>query len=372
MSSVIFAANRGFALERSRAGLLQRWRHAGYQTVIATADDAYAQRLEASGSILETVNFDRGGLSPRNDLSALGRMHKLIAKYDPCLIHLFNAKPLLFGCLAAGGRSRCKIVSTITGLGHAFIKGRLTRRAAQLGYQWLLKRSDVVIFQNNDDMALFLEHRWVRPDRARLVLGSGVDVTAFQPLYRLSERKIIRVGMVARALRSKGVLEFLEAAGRLQKKYAKVEFVFGGELDPHNPDAIPPPDLDAALARTGVEFVGYVDDMPRFLQSLDIYVLPSYREGMPRTVLEASASGLPVVATDAPGLRQAVDHGVTGLLVPVRDADAVADAMESLIEDPVLRRQMGAAGRRKAEGEFDIQAVEKTYVDIYRALGIDI
>ncbi|HEX6387492.1 MAG TPA: glycosyltransferase family 4 protein [Anaerolineae bacterium] len=344
---------------------------AGWQVVAATADDAWATQLSAVGVTLEPVSFNRGGLALFWDVRAILALTRIYRRYRPALIHHFNAKPVILGSLAALFAGSDRVVNTITGLGHAFIDGGTTRHLTATGYSLLLSRSAATIFQNADDLYLFVERGWIPAQLARLIVSSGVDTARFRPAPTTrAPAGSPGVLMVARLLGQKGVGEFVEAANLVKERYPAVCFQLAGERDRVHPDAVGEKWIHAVTNQGVIEFLGYLSNMPQQLHQTDIFVLPSYREGAPRVLLEAAACGLPVVATDVPGCREMVLDGVTGLLVPPQDSRALARAIIELLQKPELRRQMGQAGRKRVEAEFDIRAITEKYLAVYRNIGL--
>lgn len=350
---------------------MQHFVSAGWQVVAATADDSWATRLSTIGVTVEPVSFSRGGLALFWDVRALLALTRLYRRYRPALIHHFNAKPVILGSLAALLAGSHRVVNTITGLGHVFIRGGVTRYLAATAYSLLLSRSAGTIFQNPDDLYLFVERGWIPAQLARLIVSSGVDTARFRPAPATrAPAEPTRVLMVARLLWQKGVGEFVEAADLVKERYPGTCFQLAGEWDPVHPDAVGEKWIHAVTNQGVIEFLGYLRNMPQQLHQTDIFVLPSYREGAPRVLLEAAACGLPVVATDVPGCREMVLDGVTGLLIPPQDSRALAQAIIVLLQKPELRRRMGQAGRKRVEAEFDIRAVTARHLALYQEIGI--
>jgi len=369
---VVFTAIRGFALASSRMRLIQHFLDCGWRVVAATAEDDYAHRLAEAGAVVEPVPFRRGGLAPVADARAIWRLLRVYRRYRPSLIHHFQAKPILFGNLVARMFPAARVVNTITGLGHAFVAGGLARHLAAAGYGLFLSRSEATIFQNPDDWQLSLDEDWLPADKAHVIVSSGVDLDSFRPRDVEPNGSARRVLMVGRLLWEKGVKEFVTAARQVKGQFPHVRFQLAGEWDPIHPDAVNRSWIESAVADGCIEFLGYLDDMPRQLRRSDLFVLPSYREGAPRVVLEAAASGLPVITTDVPGCRETVLDGETGFLIPPKDSEALAGALSRLLSDSTLRRQMGAAAREHAERKFDVHLITERYLSVYRDLGIEI
>lgn len=370
--TALFAAIRPFGILRSRLPLLQRLTQAGWQVIVATVEDSHAPALRQAGFHLENANFTRGGISPIADLLALKRMVQLIREHQPALIHLFHAKPILIGSLSALPYPAGKVVVSITGLGHGFYGGKWLARIYAKAFRVCLLRADVVTFQNSNDLFHFKSQKIVPPYKTRLIKGSGVDLEIFKPTS-CEERDDhnLTVLMASRLHWQKGVREYVEAARLVRASSSNVRFQLAGEWDEQHPDGVRR-EWQEQLERAGVEFLGYIEDMPQYLPRVDILVHPSYGEGMPRIVLEASACGLPVITTHAPGCREAVLDGITGMLVPVKDSQALAQAILTLTSDAELRRRLGESGRAFVEEHFDIHKITQQTMQIYRELGLSV
>ncbi len=369
---VIFIANRGYALTSSRTGLIRRFLENGWQVVLATADDAESRSLCELGAYLETLDIDRGGLSFLADVRAFRRLSDIFNKWNPVLIHQFHAKPVIFGSIAA---KRCldeiQVVNTITGLGHAFVTGGAAARLAGMGYKYALPKADMTIFQNSDDQTLFLRKNWISEKKSCLVPGSGVNLQRFQMTDRMShDPSRPTIVMLGRLLGQKGVREFAEVATRIRLKWPQARFLWAGEEDLVHPDAIA---AEWFKSQSAVEYLGRLDDVVSILKQADMLLFTSYyREGVPRVILEAAATGLPTVGFDVPGVREAVLQDQTGCLVPQGDLDSMTESVAQLLKSKDMRVQMGKAARSMIEEKFDIQFIQERYVQIYRDLGIDI
>ncbi|MQM37963.1 N,N'-diacetylbacillosaminyl-diphospho-undecaprenol alpha-1,3-N-acetylgalactosaminyltransferase [wastewater metagenome] len=369
---VVFAANRGYALTSSRIALIRCFLDQGWVVVLATADDAESRSLVELGARLEPVVFNRGGLSPAADWKAYRRLLAIYRRWQPSLIQHFHAKPVIFGTLAARrvlGDS-VSIANAITGLGHAFITGGVGARLAGWGYAASMPRGDVAIFQNRDDRQLFLDRGWVSDGQVRLIASSGVDVERFTVVDRSDrEGQVPVVVMLGRLLNQKGIPEFVGVGRRIRQRWPEARFLLAGEEDPVHPDAVT---ADWVRDQDGVEYLGRLSDVGPLLAEADLLLFPSYREGTPRVVLEAAATGLPTVGFDVPGVREAVRDGETGFLVADRDVDALTERVSTLLEDEAQRLVMGQAARRMVEADFDVRAIQQQYLDVYRELGAEV
>jgi glycosyltransferase involved in cell wall biosynthesis len=343
---------------------------AGYDVHIATACDDGLQEMHALGLTCHTIPIQRAGLNPLSDLRLFVALLTLFWRLRPDVVHLVTIKPVIYGGLAARCLRVPGVVMAIAGLGFVFIqKGRLSRTL-----QWLviqLYRLAVgggrvrVIFQNRDDQELFKMFTGIRDEQTVLIPGSGVSLSLHR--YLPYPDGPVVVTMAARLLVDKGVFEFVDAVQQLRASGVEARFRLAGDIDPDNPSSCSAEDVNRWRVEGAVEILGYCADIPALFSESHIVVLPSYREGMPKVLLEAAACGRAVITTDVAGCRDAIEPGVTGLLVPARDADSLAEAMHTLIADSKVRRAMGEAGRRKAEREFDIVQVISQHMQLYSA-----
>lgn len=303
------------------------------------------------------------------ELETLKDFRKIVKQVRPHLSHHFSSKAVIYGSLAGSGIQ----ISTLTGIGFSLvgagtIRERLpTRLLAPLLYRTALKRNAQVIFQNEDDRTEFMKRRLVRSGATRLLPGSGVDMDYYHPSRREGNPGLTRFTLLARMIREKGVVEFLEAARILHSKHpGKFEFCLCGPLDHQNPSALNRADIEAWVASGVVSWLKDVPDGVEAYRLTSVAVLPSYHEGLPRALVEASAMGLPVVSTDTRGCRDVVVDGITGLLVPVRNVQSLADAMERLGLDADLRNQFGSEGRSHVESRYGVDRIVRETLDIYR------
>jgi glycosyltransferase involved in cell wall biosynthesis len=364
-------AYRDFAIANSRLPLIASLQDSGYQVVVAAEVGGYRGELEAAGARVERLPFTRGGFTLAGDGRATLRLVSILLRCRPELVHLFNGKPVLLGNVAALCRPQGTVISTITGLGYDPGANGLMAEGLAATYRLVGRRSSAVIFQNRDDRRHFIDSGWVRPEKAHLIVSSGVDIERFKVATPSpgAQQEGVTVLMLARLTQQKGVGEFLEAARSVGQGHPEVEFVLGGEWSSH-PDSIGEGVVRRAVERRDIRFVGYVSNMPARLQAADVFVFPSYyREGVPRVLLEAAACGLPIVAADVPGSREVVRDGETGFLVPARDSQALADAIVRLSRDGGLRDKLGRAGREMVERHFDLEAITRCQLEVYREVG---
>lgn len=338
---------------------------AGFDVAVATREGRQAELIRSAGIRLVPFALSRRGGNPLAEVIALWRLYR---REKPDLVHHVALKPVMFGALAAWLARVPAQVNAVAGLGWLFISSTGIVRLARPMLRWVLARlldrpHSLTIVQNPEDRAV-LERAGVSASRLRLIRGAGVDLQVFHPASPPVEP--VCIVLVARMLWDKGVGEFVEAARQLSKAGVNARFVLVGDPDPANPASVPESTLRSWHGQHGVEWWGRREDMPAVLQAAHIACLPSYREGLPKSLLEAAACGLPIVTTDAPGCREVVRDGVNGLLVPVRDAAALAAALGKLIGDAALRRGMGEQSRLRAETEFGLEAVIAQTLAVYR------
>jgi len=366
---VVLAANSSWNIVNFRAGLIEALKREGYEpVVVAPLDEAAESRMGELGVERIVVGIERSGLNPIADLWLLGEYRRILKRLGPAAVLGFTIKPNIYGCIAARSLG-VPAIANISGLGTVFIKrGALLALVTRL-YRFALSRTAVVFFQNPDDRALFIERRMVRPEQARLLPGSGVDLERFAPAPQpLSPPTFL---LIARLLGDKGVREFVEAARMLRPGLPEARFQLLGPIDGGNRTAISRAELDEWIAQGLVDYLGETDDVRPYVAAASAVVLPSYREGLPRSLLEAAAMARPLIATDVPGCREVVEDGTNGFLCRVRDSESLAKAMKNLAEMPVSRRSaMGEAARRKVQDQFSETVVIRAYLDALDTLAV--
>ncbi|MEQ1779394.1 MAG: glycosyltransferase family 4 protein [Nitrosomonas sp.] len=366
---IVIALNTAWNLVNFRAGLIRALVAQGYEVVAVAPNDAYASRLAELGCRFVALPMDNKGTHPGRDLLLFFRFLNLLRRERPEVFLGYTIKPNVYGSLAAHVLG-IPVVNNIAGLGTAFIRNNWLTRLVRLLYKTAFSRSHHVFFQNNEDLQMFVDQRLVSVDQVSRLPGSGIDLGVFHyvPMLSLENRSFCFL-LVARLLWDKGVGEYVEAARMVRRKYPAIRFQLLGFLDVKNQTAVSSAQMDDWVNEGVVEYLGVADDVKPHLVAADCVVLPSYREGVPRSLLEAAAIGRPIVTTDAIGCRDAVDDGVNGLCCRVRDAIDLAEKMRRIVEMPSSERElMGNAGRRKMELEFD----EKIVIDRYLRVTGDI
>jgi glycosyltransferase involved in cell wall biosynthesis len=368
LQKIVLSANSDWNIANFRPGLIRALKLAGYEpVVIAPHEPAADSRMRELDVERITVRIDRSGLNPWADLKLLATYKKLLGRLRPTAYLGYTIKPNIYGSLAAGSLG-IPAIPNVSGLGTAFMRAGPLQRVVTTLYRLGFRRAPVVLFQNDEDRQLFLSRRIVRPDQARLVPGSGVDLDRFVPAPPPAGPPIFL--LIARLLRDKGVIEFVEAGRSLRTQMPEARFQLLGPIDSGNRTAVTQHELDAWVGEGIVEHLGTVDDVRPFIANATAVVLPSYREGMPRSLLEAAAMARPLIAADAPGCRDMVEDGVNGYLCAVRDPVSLASAMHRLAELPQEQRlAMGQAARRKIEEHFGEELVIRAYLDVLGGLG---
>ena len=366
MKALLFA-NTDWYLYNFRLPLAKALRSAGYDVVLLSPPGDYAKRLTQEGFRWIGFPFSRG-VNPLTELATLWRLIGLYRRERPDLVHHFTIKCVLYGGIAARWSRAKAIVSSVTGLGHVFItdswRNRLLRPMVRLVYRFVFGRSQI-IFQNPDDRNDFFRLALADERRSHLIRGSGVDTEYFRPSTDARRERPLTVLMVGRLLREKGVREFVEAAAIVRKQLPAVQFLLAGDSDPGNPSSIDASTIAEWERRGDVSFLGHRSDIRDLIQAADLAVLPSYREGMPRSLLEAAACGLPLVATDVPGCREIVSNGINGLLVPPLDSNLLAYAVIRLLGNRERREAMGKRSRAMACELFSQDRVVRETMDVY-------
>ncbi|HKE43994.1 MAG TPA: glycosyltransferase family 4 protein [Steroidobacteraceae bacterium] len=371
-AKVLFFANTEWYLYNFRLALAQELKRRGVEVVMVSPPGPYGARLEKAGFRWLPLEMQRRALNPLGEARVIRALLRIYRRELPDLVHHFTLKPVIYGSVAARLCAVPAVVNAVAGMGYVFTSDALLARTLRPLVTLFLKsvvhpRSSRLIVQNPDDRQLLVDSGLAAAEDISLIRGSGVDTERFAPRRSL-EHRAPRVLLATRLLRDKGVEEFVAAARLLKSAGVNADFWIAGVPDSGNPSAIASEQIRAWDAEGIVTALGHVEQMPDLLARTDIVTLPSYREGTPKILLEAAASGLPVVATDVPGCREVVDPGVTGLLVPARDSAALALALRQLIESRSLRERMGIAGRRKMLAEFDQRRVIRETLDVYAGL----
>ena len=368
---ILYFAGEDWAFCLHRLPLARAARAAGHEVVVVTRVRDHADPITQAGLRLIPLEISRGGMRPLQEISTLLSLLKIYRAERPDLVHHVAIKPVLYGSMIAALTGVGAVVNALTGMGFLFtsqsFRARLLRPPVELALRLLLnRRGSRVIFQNRDDLDALVAKNIVVRENARLIRGSGVDIDAFSPSPEPAGMPVIV--LPARLLWDKGVGEFVAAARMLKARGIQARFALVGDRDAQNPAVVPQATLDEWRTEGVVELWGWRNDLAAVYRECHIVCLPSYREGFPKVLLEAAACGRPLIGTDVEGCREAVAHDHSGLLVPVRDADALASAMADLIEHPARRTAFGAAAREIVVGELSLSVVIARTLAVYREI----
>jgi glycosyltransferase involved in cell wall biosynthesis len=367
VAKILVIASLAESLTRFRGQLLRAFLKAGLTVVTCApnSDEATIKELKDLGIAFHPYTLNRAGMNPLKDMQTVVSLRGLIKEIKPDYTLSYTVKPVIYGSYAARLAGVPNIYTMISGLGYAFggntLKQRLVGVLVSQLYRTSLGVNKAVFFQNPDDMNLFIERGLVKKERAVLINGSGVELDKFAvaPLPPAPPSFLL----IARLIAEKGIREYVQAAEILRQKYPDVRFRLLGPLDP-NPAAIQMDEIQSWVDKGIIDYRGETTDVRPFLAETSVYVLPSfYREGTPRSVLEAMSMGRPVITSDAPGCRETVINGENGFLVPVKDVPALVKAMETFIQQPDLIPTMGKRSREIAEAKYDVHKVNDVILD---------
>lgn len=344
---------------------------AGYDVTIVTNDTGKLSEIEKLGLKVINLPMSRSGMNLFQELNTLWFLFRLYRREKPDIVHHVGLKTILWGTLAAKWAHVKGVVNAVSGLGIFFseenksLVSRLLPKVLRYSHN---QKNIAVIFQNDEDKELFLKNNIIKPDQAKYIKGSGVDLKQFCYTPEPSTGKL-KVLLTARMIEEKGIFILTQAAEKLRDKYKdKVEFLLCGGID-DNPKAIKKEELDAACDGTYIKWLGYRTDVLELLKDCHIVAFPSYyKEGLPRSLIEATAIGRPIITTDNIGCREAVIDGYNGYLIPIKDSEALAEKLDILLFDGNLRNEMGQNSRKLAEKDFSIDEVIRRHLDIYREL----
>lgn len=367
---VLFVVNEAPFFVSHRLPLAVAAAEVGYDVSVACPEGPKAEVIRDAGIRVFDIPLNRRGMKIGEEWRAFRSLVSLYREVSPDLVHHVTVKPVLYGSVAARLANVHSVVNAVPGLGYLFLargtRAALRREVISVAYRCAFKHRRLrTIFQNPDDVSLFIGRKLIDPPRVTLIRGSGVDLDAFYPAPEPAGIPV--VVLPARLLWDKGVGEFVAAARLLHSRGVAARFALVGDTDV-NRTGVSTGQLMAWHDEGVVEWWGRREDMPHVLACSHVVCLPSYREGLPKALLEAAACGRAIVTTDVPGCREAVRDGVNGILVPPRDARTLADAIERLVNDSQLRARMGLASRSLAEREFGIERVIAATLDIYEEL----
>lgn len=366
MKTIGLAGNSTWSILNFRSNLIHELIKKGFIIhIIAPADQSVAD-LENLGCIVHNIQLNRRSLNPFNNLFLILRYRKIIQILKLDYILTFNIKPNLYICIASYGLS-AKVIVNISGLGSTFLKSNFLTKIIQFLYKISLKNASTIFFQNKSDLNFFKEKRICKVSSLNLLPGSGIDLNKFKKnnhhLVNGSQRDLIFIG---RLIRDKGIMEYLNAASYIVEEYSNASFYLYGEVDPHNPSFISSNEMKS-FASEKINFMGKVQNIEIALGHASCVILPSYREGMSRSLLEAAACGIPIITTDVPGCQEIVEDSKTGLLCKAKSTQDLIVKIEKFLD---LKNSeikiMGDKARLKVEKEFSVDLVVKKYIEIIK------
>ena len=358
---ILISINTFWNIYNFRVELINALQSKGHEVIALAPKDAYATKLEALGVKCVNINMNQQGINPFGDLKLIRDYYSIFKMIQPDLILSYTIKPNIYGNLAAKILA-IPTINNISGLGTIFIKKTLVSYVGRLLYKIGLTCSSHVFFQNNEDQQLFIKYKLIKPTKNSVIPGSGVDTTYFKSnrTTNLGNRFLF----VGRLIRDKGVIEFLEAALKILQTYPDKQFLLIGELDCNNKTALNKSSLDYYLNQSSqIQYLGKTDDIKSLLSEVDVMVLPSYREGLSKSLTEAASMSLPIITTDVPGCREVVEHKFNGILCQVKSMSSLENAiLEMILLSNETRHSMGLKGRLKIIDTFSNTIVIKTYL----------
>lgn len=352
-----------------RMDMMKEFLSRGHQ-VFAIGNESeglWKEKFADNGIIYKSIDVQRNGVNPANDLKTLGSIKKVLKEIMPEKIFTYQAKTVIYGGIAANRLGITEVYPLIAGMGSVFLKDdaktKAIRKVLINEYRLGMKRCPVVFFQNKDDESIFRKNKIIDKQKVVRINGSGVNIERFHVTPQPERFAFL---CISRLIKDKGIYEYLEASRIVKKKYPNARFLLVGPFD-SNPSAITKEELQEFVDDGTIEYFGEQEDVTPYLSMSNVYVLPSYREGMPKTNLEAMACGRAVITTNVPGCKETVVEGKNGFLIPSKDVDALAEKMEYFIKHPDIAETMGLAGRKMVEDIFDVRKVNKEICD---AMGV--
>lgn len=367
---VAIVINTSWNIWNFRRSLVQALQAAGHEVLAIAPPDAYSERLETElGCRYVPIEMENKGTNPVKDALLTRRFYHIYRRERPDIVLQYTIKPNIYGTLAAK-LAGIPSVNNVSGLGTVFIVKNFVSKVALSLYRFAFQYPHRVFFQNGDDRQLFLQHKLVRPEITGLLPGSGVDTQRFRPAAEFVRQQPFVFLMIARVLYEKGVEEYFEAARLVRQAVPGTRVQLLGSVDESGGVGVKRAVFEEWLKAGNIEYLGTTDDVAAQIRQADCVVLPSYREGTPKTLLEAAAMGKPIVTTDVPGCRETVEHGRNGLLCQVRNAPDLAAKMLHILRLPAHTLEaMGTAGRQLAETKFDEQIVLNKYLEEVASVG---
>ena len=363
MKTVVIVLNTSWNIYNFRLNLMKALRTKGFNVIALAPYDEYSDKLQEAGFEWVHLPLDNDSTNPLKELFQIRSFYKIYKEISPDIILQYTVKPNLYGTFAAQ-LLKIPVINNISGLGTVFVKDKLVYKVARGMYRLVLRFPQKVFFQNRHDHALFLQQKLVKAHLSDVIPGSGIDVSRFVPIpYPKENEDSVKFLMIARLIKDKGLIEYIEAIKVLKKRYTNVTFQLIGSLYEGNPSSISKDILDSWIKDDLIEYLSFSDKMEEIISKVDCVVLPSYREGLSRVLLEAASMAKPIVTTDVAGCKDVVDDGVNGFLCKVKDVPSLVEAMEKIIAlKPEQLEEMSRKGREKIVSEFDEKIVINKYL----------
>lgn len=364
---IAIVLNTSWNIYNFRSGLVRSFLEQGHDVYAISPIDHYTEKVRALGCHHIPVRMDSRGANPVKDLLLVAELYRIYKKIRPDIVLHYTIKPNIYGTLATAALG-IPSVNNVCGLGTMFLKDNLVSRVAILLYRLAFLFPKRVFFQNEDDLQLFLSKKMVKQQLCDLVPGSGIDLEKFAPQGDTGNHTFTFL-LISRLIYDKGILEYIEAVEKLRNKGINARFQLLGAVDEKHKRGIPKKLIDDWANRRIVDYLGTTEDVIPYLREADCVVLPSYREGTPKTLLEAASLGKPLVATDVPGCRSVVDDGFNGFLCEARNSDDLAEKLEKMYRlEEETRQQMGINSRQKIENTFDEKFVIRKYHEVIQVI----
>ncbi len=369
-TKIALVANSTWNIYNFRLNLVKEFERLGCDILVIAPVDEYIHYLNEASNIrhIPLRSLSRKSTNPLRDARLTFELYRIYRREQPDVIIHYTIKPNIFGNLAAR-MTRIKSICVVTGLGYTFLNEGLTKKISQLLYRFSFRYSAKVVFENQDDRQLFVERGLVATEQSRAFPGCGVNTSFFRPSRQARKQEHLRFLFVGRLLYDKGIVEFVEAAKIIRQQFPEVEFWVVGELDSGNPSAISKAQLVNWIDQKYIYYHGTTTDIRAFIRQVDVIVLPSYREGLPKVILEGMSMGKPVITTLTAGCKETVEDGRNGFLVPIKDSQALAQVITKVLQmDDIDREVMGHLSRKKALAEFDDRLIVNAYLELINAL----
>ena len=362
---ISIVANTAWNILNFRKSLILELLKNNFEVVVIAPEDKYVDEIEKLGvKFIPLSNLNRKGTNPFKDLQLIWELYNIYKREKIDLSLNYTIKPNIYATIAASFLG-VKTICTVTGLGYSFLSDNMVTKLAKYLYRIAFRKAAVVIFQNDDDCELFIKKRLVHKEKTKIIYGSGINCQYYLPEPKSNKENQFIFLFVGRLLYDKGIVEFLEAAEVVKSDNVNAEFWILGAIDTDNPSALDPNKLKSYVDKGTVKYFEATDEVKDYIKNANVVVLPSYREGLPRVMLEALSMEKPVITTDTAGCRATVENGKNGILVPVKDVSALANAMISMLKkDNKELQEMGVYGRKMALEKFDDKVICQNYLTL--------